>query len=187
MQQIKKSVLRPHISQVAPETIVALTDIRNTLMADLNERNLNVQFKQTSAVRKLVMLVLVSINHLVPADKAADAKSENDKSSDPEISAHIIDLTTNLAADNACDDAAWADGQNLSEEFSDHEPELQPNAKSGTKAIDDRCAERRVEAEAGETCEEEVVLEDVDSSKGSAWPSETSRLTPLHSNYQMTV
>lgn len=25
---------------------------------------------------------------------------------------------------------------------------------------------------------------DVESSKGSAWPSETSRLTPLQSNYQ---
>ena len=38
-------------------------------MSHLDERTLNVQYKHSSVVRKLVMLVLISINHLIPIAK----------------------------------------------------------------------------------------------------------------------
>ena len=35
-------------------------------MSHLDEKTLNVNYKHSSVVRKLVMLVLISINHLIP-------------------------------------------------------------------------------------------------------------------------
>ena len=59
-------MLRPHISQVLDHTYEALKILRENLMCNLNEKSIAVHFKHNPSIRKLVMLVLVSINHLLP-------------------------------------------------------------------------------------------------------------------------
>jgi len=76
IQQIKKRVLRPHISRVSQETYKTLSIIRESLMSNLEERTLNVHFKHNQVVRKLVILVLISINHLVPVEKVPEQEAQ---------------------------------------------------------------------------------------------------------------
>ena len=106
IQQIKKKVLRPHISRVHQHTYDGLYELRETLMKNLNERTVNFQFKNNQAISKLVMLVLVSVNHLLPSapveevdnqnlDEKIEITSENHEVTQEEI----IDLQTNYDYD----------------------------------------------------------------------------------------
>jgi len=59
-------------------------------MSHLNERTLNVQYKHSQVVRKLVNLVFVSINHLIPLEKDQEEEPSavaepNDKLQEQEI------------------------------------------------------------------------------------------------------
>ena len=69
IQQIKKKVLRPHISHVQPHTYDALFGLRENFMRGFTERSVIARFNHSQPVRKLVTLVLVSINHLLPAQQ----------------------------------------------------------------------------------------------------------------------
>ena len=71
MNQIKKKVLRPHIARVQTHTFDALFALRETEMGDLDERAAAAYFRGSPNVKKLAMVVYVSINHLLPAQPVA--------------------------------------------------------------------------------------------------------------------
>ena len=82
IQQVKKRVLRPHIQTVPEHTYRALHHLREDLMINLSEKKIQFYFKTNSVLRKLVMLVLISINTLLP--KAESVHSENSQQSSSE-------------------------------------------------------------------------------------------------------
>ena len=53
-------------------------------MRNLNEKSIPVYFKHNSSIRKLVMLVLVSINHLIPVPAQEQELQEFNDESLPE-------------------------------------------------------------------------------------------------------
>lgn len=263
IQQIKKKVLRPHISRVAQATYDGLAVLRDTLMSHLDERTLNVQYKHSSVVRKLVMLALVSVNHLCPQEKdAADAAPEDEtarnqaeaSAEDVQASEHEMNglapraETAELAEQDdsivePCAQPQWMmeqpqvapaapmghsrhnsgcrsqrDSPSLAREeavahsisqatkvqesgsmiggkhdLSEVTAGHQHGRSRQGEALANRYAENDDDDEVGEDevdfeREQEVAMADeeaeVESSKGSAWPSETSRLTPHQSTYQ---
>ena len=66
VNQIKKKVLRPHISRVSPNTYEALQQLRENYLSNITEKQIPFRYKQNPNVKKLVMLVFVSINCLLP-------------------------------------------------------------------------------------------------------------------------
>ena len=70
--------------------------LRDTLMADHNERTVNSHFKSSAVVRKLVMLVLVSLNQILPAQEPNFIQQQDDAEEKPEIQVEKVDLTTDL-------------------------------------------------------------------------------------------
>ena len=269
IQQIKKKVLRPHISRVAQSTYDGLALMRDTLMSHLDERTLNVQYKHSSVVRKLVMLVLVSTNHLLPSEKDATNEANEDEIVPNQAQTSAGDVQDN--EQEMTEEAPQAETAELAQQedlmvepcaqpqwMMEH-PQVAPAASMGhsrhnsgclsqrespavardepvahsiaqisqaTKvhesasmvggkqdlsevtaghqhgksrqgeALANRYAEKEDDDEVGEDevdfeREQEIAMADedaeVESSKGSAWPSETSRLTPHQSTYQGAV
>ena len=78
VQQIKKRVLRPHISRIPQHTLDSLAMLRDTLLAGLTERGIVAQYRHSLPVRRLVTLVFISVYHVVPPqeDPAADEMEE---------------------------------------------------------------------------------------------------------------
>lgn len=107
VQQIKKKVLRPHISRVQPHTYDGLYALRESLFKNLNERTVTFLFKNNQAISKLVMLVFVSVNHLLPSppveeeeDQNLNEKVEITSENHEETQEEIIDLQTNIAPED---------------------------------------------------------------------------------------
>lgn len=59
-------MLRPHISRIQPHTYDSLYDLRDNLLRNFNDRTVPFIYKNSQAIGRLVMLVYVSVNHILP-------------------------------------------------------------------------------------------------------------------------
>ena len=71
IQNIKKKVLRPHLAHIESETYEELRQIRNDFLENRTERAIQCLYSglRNKPLKSMVMVVLTSINHLLPKEE----------------------------------------------------------------------------------------------------------------------